>query len=187
MNIEFYNSHLETLCELKNIAKKHGYTISFGISSDSDERIDDELFQENEFTDKEIEAIKEILEITNCNYSAEKVWFELNGKNESNQLVYYVDSNYVIIKKNFENFMSEELQDAGIDEDELIEKLENHDEFLDYDAYTLNFKSDVTYIYGFGNKALVKNHIVYRNGMVLKYFSDYVCNYLGEPRIGRTY
>lgn len=187
MNIEFYNSHIETLCELKNIAKKHGYTISFGVLSNDDERIDNELFQENDFTDEEIEAIKEILEITHCNYSAEKIWFELNGKNESNQLVYYVDSNYVTIKKDFENFMSEELRDAGVDEDKLIEKLDNHDEFLDCDEYTLRFESDATYIYGFGNKEPVKNHIVYRNGMALKYFGDYICDYLGEPRIERTY
>lgn len=187
MNIEFYNSHLETLCELKNIAKKHGYTISFGTSSNSEEIIDNELFQENEFTDKEIEAIKEILEITNCNYSNEKIWFELNGKNESNQLVYYVDSNYVTIKKDYGDFTCAELRDAGVDEDKLIEKLDNYDEFLDYDEYTLNFKSDTTYIYGFGNKEPVKNHLVYRNGMALKYFGDYVCDYLGEPRIERTY
>lgn len=187
MNIEFYDSHLETLCDLKNIAKKHGYTISFGVASNNDEIIDEELFQENGFTDEEIEAINTILETTTCNYSNERIWFELSGKNEHNQLVYYIDSNYITIKKEHENFRSEELEDMGVDEDKLMEKLDNYDEFLDYDEYTLNFKSDTTYIYGFGNKEPVKNHLVYRNGMALKYFGDYVCDYLNEPRIERTY
>ena len=80
MNIEFYDSHLETLCELKNIAKKHGYTISFGVASNSDEIIDGELFQENGFTDEEIEAIDTILETTNHTYSDEKIWFQLSNK-----------------------------------------------------------------------------------------------------------
>ena len=187
MNIEFYDSHLETLCELKNIAKKHGYTISFGVASSNDEMVEKELFQENGFTDEEIEAIDTILETTNHMYSDEKIWFQLSNKNEVNQLIYHVNSNYVTIKKDFDTFTSEELTDIGVDEDELIQKLDNHDEFLDYDEYTLNFSSDATYIYGFGNKEPVKNHLVYRNGMALKYFGDYVCDYLGEPRIERTY
>lgn len=84
MNIEFYDSHLETLCELKNIAKKHGYTISFGVASNNDEIIDGELFQENGFTEEEIEAINTILETTNHTYSDEKIWFQLSNKNEVN-------------------------------------------------------------------------------------------------------
>lgn len=112
---------------------------------------------------------------------------QLSNKNEVNQLIYYVNSNYVTIKKDFDIFTSEELEGIGVDEDELIQKLDKHDEFLDFDEYTLNFSSDATYIYGFGNKEPVKNHLVYRNGMALKYFGDYVCDYLGEPRIERTY
>ena len=75
MNIEFYDSHLETLCELKNIAKKHGYTISFGVASNNDDIVEEELFQENGFTDEEIEAIETILETRNHTYYDEKSGF----------------------------------------------------------------------------------------------------------------
>ena len=121
MNVEFYDSHIETLCELKNIAKKHGYTISFGVASNNDDIVEEELFQENGFTDEEIEAIDTILETRNHTYYDEKIWFQLSNKNEVNQLIYYVNSNYVTIKKDFDTFTSEELEDIGVNEDELIE------------------------------------------------------------------
>ena len=136
MNVEFYDSHIETLCELKNIAKKHGYTISFGVASNNDDIVEEELFQENGFTDEEIEAIDTILETRNHTYYDEKIWFQLSNKNEVNQLIYYVNSNYVTIKKDFDTFTNKELTDIGVDEDELIQKLDNHDEFLDCDEYT---------------------------------------------------
>lgn len=121
-SIEFYISHIETLCDLKAIAEKHNCKISFGVKSYSENTIDEELLKQEGFTDDEINYIKDSLDVVDACTTNDSIYFEL------------------------------------------IEK----------DSKKVN------------SPIYVKSSTTYRSGMALKYFGDYVCDYLGEPRIERV-
>ena len=184
MNVDFHSGHIETLCDLKTIAEKHNCKISFGVRSYSENIIDEGLLKQEGFTDDEINYIKDSLNVVDACTTNCSMYFELIEKdsNKVNSLVYAENSTTVIIDK--DSCRNEYLNDMS---DELYDKLEEHDSSYDYDNFTICIDDDPTIIRGFGNDEKITNHVVYRSGMALKYFGDYVCDYLGEPRIERVY
>lgn len=184
MNIDFYSSHIETLCDLKAIAEKHNCKISFGVRSYSENTLDEELLKYAGFAEDEINYIRDDLEIVDTSYTDDSIYFELieNDSGKVNSFIYAKRGAVVIISK--DSCRSGYLDDMS---DELYDKLEEHDSLYDYDNFTICIDDDPTIIRGFGNENEIRNYQVYRSGMALKCFGDYVCDYLGEPRIERVY
>lgn len=184
MNIDFHSGHIETLCDLKAIAEKHNCKISFGVRSYTENTLDEELLKQEGFTDDEINYMRDSLEIVDTSYTDDSIYFELIEKDSGkvNSLIYAKRGAVIIISK--DSCRSEYLNDMS---DELYDKLEEHDSSYDYDNFTIYIDHDPTIIRGFGNDEIVENYQVYRSGMALKYFGDYVCDYLGELRIERVY
>lgn len=188
MSIDFFSSHIETLCDLKAIAEKHNCKISFGVRSYREDAIDEGLLKgllkQEGFTDDEINYIKDSLDVVDAYTTNDSIYFELIEKDSKkvNSLIYVKSSAMIIIDKGFcrDGYLGEMV-------DELWDKLDEHDAAYDYDNFTICINDDPTIIRGFGNDEKITNHVVYRSGMALKYFGDYVCDYLGEPRIERVY
>lgn len=184
MNIDFHSGHIETLCDLKTIAEKHNCKISFGVRSYTEYTLDEGLLKQEGFTDDEINYIKDSLDVVDACTTNDSLYFELIEKDSKkvNSLMYVKSSATIIIDKGFcrDGYLGEMV-------DELWNKLDEHDAAYDYDNFTICIADDSTIIMGFGNDKKITNHVVYRSGMALKYFGDYVCDYLGEPRIERVY
>lgn len=184
MNIDFHSGHIETLCDLKTIAEKHNCKISFGVRSYTEYTLDEGLLKQEGFTDDEINYIKDSLDVVDACTTNDSIYFELIEKDSKkvNSLMYVKSSATIIIDK-------DSYRDCCLDEmaDELCNKLYEHDATCDDDNFTICIDDDPTIIRGFGNDEKIINHVVYRSGMALKYFGDYVCDYLGEPRIERVY
>lgn len=186
MNIEFYSSHMETLADLMKLAEKHNCAIAFGVTSSNEDNIDEDILKKHGFTDALLEEMKDKMEVINAASTFDKVWFELRDKNTGtyHSMVYIESSTYVIVKR------LDELDFRFPDEepsDDLIARLEESDQLLDYGAYTIHEQYNPTIINGFGNEKRVEDFRVYRSGMALKFFGDLVCDYLREPRINRVY
>lgn len=183
MNIEFYSSHVETLADLIKIAEKHNCTITFGVMPSHERDIDESILMRTGFTKELITELNEKLIIENADSSADKVWFELYNKNDKTRhsMVYIETSTYFIARRQEIEF------DDEVPSDELIAKLEEHDQMMEIEAYTIHEYYNPTIIHGFGNKERVDDFRVYRSGMALKFFGDLVCDYLNEPRINRVY
>lgn len=186
MNIDFCNSHMETLADLMKIAEKHNCAITFGITSHSDRDIDEDVLKKNGFTSELLEELKCKMTVKDSVSSYDNAWFQLYEKNTKtyHTMAYIENSAYVIVEK------LDELEFRFDDEepsDELIATLEKLDEMLEIGVYTINEHYNPTIIHGFGNKEKVEDYRVYRPGMALKFFGDLVCDYLKEPRIKRCY
>jgi len=183
MNIDFTSTHLETLCDLKAIAEKHNCRISFGVDSFHEYSFDEDILKQIGFTDEDIKFIENNTEIDTQDSTHNRVWFELVEKDTGkvNSLIYSEGSTLLIINKDDYIYRDEDISE------ELMNKLEEHDQCWDYDSYSISESYNPTIIYGFGNKGRVEDYRVYRSGMALKFFGDLVCDYLGEPRIDRVY
>lgn len=174
MNIGFYKAHTDTLRDLQNIAEKHNCYIQFGFDSNSSADIDEELLEENEF---DIEALRDLtLENTCSEFSS--IWFELVEKNDTTK---YHRLSYINCNTYF-CFDEDEL--LACQNEEFVEFMQYHDE---YGNGFINISDSHTTIRGFGLETPKKCNLVYRSGMALKFFGDYVCDYLGEERINRVY
>lgn len=184
MNIEFYNSHMETLADLIKIAEKHNCAISFGFSDSSDRDIDEDILKKNGFTAELLEELKDKMTVSCAESTFDKAWFQLYEKNTKtyHTMAYIERDTYAIVEKT-DDFRFDEDDPS----DELITKLEALDQLMESGAYTIHESYNPTIIHGFGNKEKVEDFRVYRPGMVLKFFGDLVCDYLNEPRINRCY
>lgn len=180
MNIEFYQSHMETLAELQKLAENHNCVITFGFSSNFDREIDKDILKKRGFSDKVLAEMNE-LTFEDTVTLFDKFWFNLFNKNdESQHSMVYIESNtyfYYSADKNDYTELSEEL----------IKAFEEYDITGRIDEYTVNVCYNPTIIRGFGNEKKVEDYRVYRSGMALKFFGDLVCDYLNEPRIKRVY
>lgn len=207
MNTYFNDAHLDTLVKLKEIAEKHNCKIRFGTDSNSyDSEVEDikgfmsdineevlEFLVENQF-----ELFKETLQKEDSS-----IWFELYEITEDwgkcHTLTYNNNSLSLLLndywREELEDMLSE-LEEYEDDENieidsERLDLIRNAIDFIEENEYdntgVLNFSSSPTIILGFGNEGVVIDHRVYRVGMALKFFSDLVCDYLGEPRIVNTY
>lgn len=177
MNITFYNSHIETISELDALARKHNCRIAIGtenyIRHPDDFEITDMMKQKDEnlklLDDNNITIYSGI-----CLESS--IWFELSDwrsreKAKYNLLIYSLSSGYVEFDRDELECLDDEIKDSIYDD-------YGHDD-------TIVFDFSNTEIIGFENVEHEVN--VYRVGIALREFSYLVCDYLGEPRIERTY
>lgn len=173
MNILFYKSHTDTLRDLQNIAEKHNCYIQLAFHSDSGADIDEELLEENGFN---IEALRD-LSLNHEHYEKQMICFmlvEKGGITKIHSLRYTECNTY---------FDFEECELFGCENEEFVNFMEEHCEHEGF----INIRDSHTTINGFGLEKPKKCDLVYRSGMALKFFGDYVCDYLGEERIDRVY
>ena len=180
MQVVFGKSHMDTLTELYEIAKKHGGSITFGTDSDISTDLDEEVLKENGFTDELIAELK-VQELKEVMSTCDRVWFELVIGREYHTLTYRQDSTYFYWERDNSGYFYREEPT-----EELIKLCEEKDDLGYADRYSVDLYYQPTIIYGFGAEP-VKDFRVYRSGMALKFFADLVCDYLGEPRIDRVY
>lgn len=178
MNITFGQAHIRTLIKLQALAEKHNCSICFGTnySFDADADIEDFKPYFDDLTDEVIEdindnLIKQRIDITSSHY-----WFELYDRNtsKSNSLTYTETRGYA---------QYEGSCDSLEDKTEIF--FENNG--ADWsDDYIIHFYRDSQTIQGFKDVDQMQIN-VYREGMLLKFFGDLVCDYLGEERIHEVY
>lgn len=180
MNVEFTSAHMETLCELKALAEKHGCRITFGVNSWAHNNL---VFGDFEnYTDAIYRELTSNGDFSNGSYDITRLWFLLYEPNnekqkchylsysEGSQLVEYEKYSWEELSKKAQNFLEE--NKAEWDDHSIDEKI------------TLYTKLGGTEIKGFDSS---EHPNVYREGMALKFFGDLVCDYLKEERIIRNY
>lgn len=192
MTAEFYSAHLDTLCELKALAEKHGCKLSFGTRNDfSAEELDSSDLKAvgvpNKIIDKLTSPYEYNLTVEKVKVSCDELWFQLYDPNNENRkyhiMTYQQISVYFEVEPdyNFDSYIKE--NEKFIDWCE-----ENQVDCDDYsDKFIFNLTDSPTIIKGFGYKKEKKDYRVYRPGMALHYFTELVCKYLKEPMIERTY
>lgn len=180
MVVDFYTEHCETLCELIQMAKKHNCNIKFGFRSDSRSEIDEDLLLSNGFTEDMLKEFLDNVEVNSEHYSNEVLWFELYDKRDKT----YHNLEYINANTFF--YFDKDYSDDDLSE-ELIELIDE----LEYEGMGfINITDNTTKIFGFtpeSKNQWIETNEVYRSGMALKFFGDYVCDYLGEERIVRVY
>lgn len=183
MDVYFGSVHLQTLCDLEQLANKHNCFIHFGVNQHNSEDID----IESDFgcSPEIIEELEEkgYFDSGEQRFEATTLWFELFDNNNCthHQLEYidgYERAEYIVNKfeelsDEAENFLDEASGDDG-----------GYNPYCDSDIRTLYRSFAGTKITGFPGQ---EHPSVYREGMALKFFGDLVCDYLGEERIVRVY
>ena len=180
MNVDFYAEHCDTLVELIQMAKKHNCNIKFGFRSDSRAEVDEDLLKSKGFTDNMLKEFFDNVEANSEHYSNECLWFELyDARDKTYHNLEYINANTFF-------YFDKDYSDDDLSE-ELIELLDE----LEYEGMGfINISDNKTKIFGFteaSKDTWVETNEVYRSGMALKFFGDYVCDYLGEERIVRVY
>lgn len=178
MNVHFISAHLQTLCELKALADKHNCIINFGV--DNREDTDDVDFESFDGVTEEIlEELNRKGRFKDPKYNITYLWFELHDKNnnsyhaldyrEGEQSITYILDHLEELSYEANTFLENNLVSwQSIEDDELI----------------ITSRLDKTNMTGFPGQ---EKPDVYREGMVLKFFADLVCDYLKEERIERVY
>lgn len=188
MRLDLYSTHLETLAQLQEIAKKHNCHINVCIGENHSLGFDDyadcndciDMLIKQKLIKKNIaKKLTKAFDINHPILTHDNVCFELiehleDGQWKYNQMVYNV---YLI------HFELSETINAYIDE-ELQEWVDEHCD-SDYNNYYFYDEGTYTEIHGFKRVKTKVN--VYREGMAVKNFGDLVCDYLHEPRIIKTY
>lgn len=183
MNILFTETHLETLCKLKTLAKKHNCSIRVGVHN-SCGFIDYEKFiGYSKYIIEELQTRGVFVDSTKHGTLTD-LWFELfdpnNAKPHRHSLMYSKGLQVVEYKLdddvNNHNPLSE-------DAEKFLE--DNHyKEFADCEQKILYVSFSETAIEGFEKQ---EHPSVPREKMALKFFGDLVCDYLGEERIVEVY
>ena len=179
MNIVLGQAHIKTLAKLQALAEKHNCLISFGTNYNNDLEADFEDFNcyYDDLTYKVRDELLNEVAVISVRTLTSNYWFELydGNKNKYNNLTYTEIEGYAEFDNRYDNDdISEETQ----------EFIENHME--DYGNLILQFNTAKQTIKGF--EGVDQSQInVYREGMLLKFFGDLVCDYLGEERIHEVY
>lgn len=184
MNIEFTSAHMQTLCELKELADKHGCLITFGVDQNYG------FVGYEKFTDYSEDILNELNDLGYFDTDVERgdcstFWFQLydpNSKSKKYNILQY-ETGWQAAEYRFY---------GGLDDDtDITEKTKAflEDNVVDCsdiyaDTVTLYCSFDETRVIGFDGQT---TPYVYREGMALKFFGDLVCDYLGEERIQRVY
>ena len=191
MTAEFYSAHLDTLCELKALAEKHGCKISFGARDNySTEELDaNDLLAvgvPSKIIDKLLNPFEYHFDVTDIRTSYDELWFQLYDPNNEERkyhvMAYKQISVHFEVEPNYDFDSYIEGNEKFIDWCE-----ENQVDWNDDDKFIFNLTDSPTIINGFGYKKEKKDYRVYREGMALHYFTELVCKYLKEPMIERTY
>lgn len=186
MNIEFYNNHIETLCDLKALADKHGCRLSFGVDHDEENGATSfdsfDCIFDNEHNRDIID------DLDRCGYiddesriKTTRFWFELydpNNEERHYHLMSYVETTAYV---KYYEWSCETPKDETA---QFIEENEADWFPIGDDAHIFYYSKCDTIIKGFEKQ---EHPSVYRSGMALKFFGDLVCDYLGEQRIQRVY
>lgn len=171
--------HIKTLTKLYEMAKKHDCVIAMSIEPISDSDVDFDIIVDKGDMNEEIkEDIQENLELKDCNTSGYKYTFELIDKRDS-QHYKYNTLTYFDISTSFKyaEFLYRTLNE------ETQEWLDDND---NYDDNYIFYHSEDQRMQGWeGIDTSFVN--VYREGMLLKFFGDLVCEYLGEEKIQEVY
>ncbi len=180
MNVYFSSTHLQTLCDLKALAEKHGCFIRFGVNQENSVDVDFDKF--DKATEKIIHELLNKGMFSQSVYNVTSMYFELFDNN--NKTYHTLTYNEGSQCTSYELDWADELSDEAISflEYNLVEWQTIDD--IDDTKLTIYCRLDGTKIAGFPNQ---KHPSVYREGMALKFFGDLVCDYLGEERIVRTY
>ena len=178
MNMRLGSTHIKTLMKLNEIALKHNCVISMGTNDNFDEDLTIDEFKEyfDDLTDEIIEDINDKLEVERSRGLFSHYWFELYDKNKGTyNVLTYSDIEMLI------QFEDDAYSSYTINYD--TEEFLNNN--CDY-GYCLYVSRNDQKIDGF--KGVDTSGInVYREGMLLKFFGDLVCDYLGEERIVEVY
>lgn len=181
MNIEFTNSHMETLCELKALAEKHGCRITFGV--DSWTGVNPEFEEFSNYTSEIYEELYDKGSFSNGVIDVTKFWFQFYDPNNKDRQYHYLEYSEGEQTITYEQLSFEELSEEA---ENFIE--ENRADWCDGslidNEVVLIARLGGTTIKGFDG---LEHPSVYREGMALKFFGDLVCDYLGEERITRVY
>ena len=172
---------METLCELKVLAEKHSCRITFGV--DSWTGVDPELDQFADYTSEIHEELNDKGELSNGIVDMLKFWFQLyDPKNEERHYHYleYSEGEHTIT---YEPYPYEELSEEA---ERFIAK--NRAEWDDNGT----FEDKAVLFTRLGGAVMkcfdgLEKPNVYREGMLLKFFGDLVCDYLKEEKIVRNY
>lgn len=182
MNVHFTSTHINTICELNEIAKKHNCKLYISTMSKNnviDEPLLDifEFLKDNDsgFTDEIGEEIRNHFSICDAFFSHDYVCFELLEGDKSHSLTYHEYEMGFSFDESLHNIYFNPLSDEA---QEWIDNASLEDYFHE------NF--DDTTINGFDGVD-TKNIYAYREGIALKIFGDLVCEYLNEPKIERVY
>ena len=177
MNFTFTTTHIETLVELTALAEKHNCYINFGTASDSGSEILDEVLLSKGFTQNMVKEVQDKLVVSFPNYAVNGIWFSLCDKSKDTENVL----KYIVTQTDFHYDVEDSLA-YGISE-ETLKKLSEVDCLSN--GY-ICLATAYTKVSGFGLETQ-KSNLVYRSGIALKYFAEYVCDYLGEPRLNKVY
>lgn len=184
MNIEFTSAHMETLCELKALAEKHGCRITFGV--DSWTGVDPEFEKFADYTTEIYPELNDKGEFSNGIIDITKFWFQLYDPKNEERHYHYLEYSEGEQKIDYEYLSSEELSEEA---ENFIE--ENQAEW-DVRATPSVYDDKVVLFARLGGTAIkgfdgLEHPNVYREGMALKFFGDLVCDYLKEEKIIRNY
>lgn len=183
MNVDFTETHLETLCELKALAEKHNCSIRFGVYNSCG------FISYRKFVGYSKNIIEELQKRGNfCDGTKQgtltDLWFELfdpnNTKRHHHSLRYSKGVQVVEYK------LDDDVDDNNPLSKEAEKFLEDNDyaRFADCEQKILDVFFSETEISGFEKQ---KHPNVPRKETALKFFGDLVCDYLGEERIVREY
>lgn len=184
MNIEFTSAHMQTLCELKELAEKHGCLITFGVDQGSDFDSYEHFIGYTEEVIKELED-RGFFHTDEAKSEYSNFWFQLYDPNNTarkHHILQYNTGRQIIEYE----FNWEPDDDDPISEEAANFLRDNIADWCNYDdekklLYTSYANTEVI---GFDGQPRPN---VYREGMALKFFGDLVCDYLGEERIQRVY
>ena len=200
MPLDFTTVHMDTLVDLYEIAKKHDCAIRISIRDNQNEaawntgdeclnQMLDYFVEKKEITILEKEAITGTFTALEGYAFHDSVWFELveklqDGDYKHHYMAYHQYSFGANVERDKIGWFD---SDAPCLREKTEEWIRNTltDEYIDKDEQYWSYETTDTVVRGFDGVSTYIN--VYREGMALKFFGDLVCDYLGEPRIIRTY
>lgn len=182
MNFDFYNSHIETLCDLQALAKKHNCKLAFGTRNNSFVDEIDESFLK-EYLNCPEDIAKEICEkgyFEEVRGEYTNSFFELYDKTKEK----YNTLTYFTLSVAFKIEISDDLSTKA--EDWLLDNSQNDEYgYTDDNEYFMLVDTTKEEVHGF--EGIKKEGHIYRPGIMLAVFTQLVCDYLKEERIVRTY
>ena len=180
MGVRLGTTHMKTLFKLYEMAEKHNCYILMGVDDiyDNEDCDMDYIAKRGDMSDKVRKEIENNLYIEEARTIGYSYWFELVDKRDKEHIKYnnleYKDySTWFRYDENDVDSLSKEAQ----------EWLEENDEYQDGSIYQNCAHQEMN-----GWEGVDTSEInVYREGMLLKFFGDLVCDYLGEERIYEVY
>lgn len=177
--ISLYKAHVETICDLQELCKKHGYYIMFGYRESKSEDLDSDEFLEM-FDGPAKEIAKKFIEecyIQRSYQEVEDYWFELCKDGEGSVGTMTDRNTYTTFEMSTDNY-----HDVPEDMAEFI--YDNSEEWSTEEEPVFIRKGGKTHLGGVFKDKEVN---CYREGICIREFSNLVCDFLGEPRINRCY